>query len=449
MPIIHKQAIKVKSLLELPLCIPKYQRPYKWQARHVNQLLDDLIRHQNKSSYRLGTVVLHQDNKTDASSKQFQIVDGQQRLLTLTLISHLLAQELDNQDACRSTLLKSHFTSTITISNLRHNASIVKSRLQQLNASARTELADFLLHKCELIQVVLDDISEAFQFFDSQNARGKTLAPHDLLKAFHLREMGSNTEQERTACVERWENSIDPESHSASALHIIMGDVLFRIRRWTEGESAKKFSRHHIAVFKGISLHNDNYPFADPLRALDYMVDQYNSDAIRSWDQQQMTYPFRIDQTLLNGKRFFEYIYHYTSLYQTVLQHDRKELQDILPILNSYEGHHRTGDQYVRNLFNTVLLYYYDRFGAAELPKAAQKCFLWSYRIRLLQSRVVIESVDNAAMSNDGLFAVIKRALYPQEVLTYLVQPILATDIKSSKTDALITAFNKMGGVQS
>ena len=50
-------------------------------------------------------------------------------------------------------------------------------------------LRDFIEKRCELIIVITDDISTAFQFFDSQNARGKALYPHDLLKAYHLREM--------------------------------------------------------------------------------------------------------------------------------------------------------------------------------------------------------------------------------------------------------------------
>ena len=253
MAIIQKKVNKVKALLEIRLVIPTYQRPYKWQAHHVNQLLDDLIRHQYKPSYRLGTVVLYQESNDQQNPKLMAIVDGQQRLLTLTLISHLLANQLDNQDLCRPTLLETGFTSTTSINNLRHNAATVESRLRQLSKADQAELADFLLHKCELIQVVLNDLSEAFQFFDSQNARGKALAPHDLLKAFHLREMFSNTEQERTACVEHWENSIDPENHHTPALHSMMGDVLFRIRRWVDGESAKRFSRHHIGVFKGFS----------------------------------------------------------------------------------------------------------------------------------------------------------------------------------------------------
>ena len=65
----------------------------------------------------------------------------------------------------------------------------------------------FFLEKCTLVEVVLDNISEAFQFFDSQNARGKDLEPHDLLKAFHLREMNNfSTEEERKKAVEKWES---------------------------------------------------------------------------------------------------------------------------------------------------------------------------------------------------------------------------------------------------
>jgi len=72
-------------LLELSLIIPPYQRPYKWQAHNVNQLIEDVLLHRNKSRYRLGTVVLHQETENELS-----IVDGQQRLLTLALLYSLL-----------------------------------------------------------------------------------------------------------------------------------------------------------------------------------------------------------------------------------------------------------------------------------------------------------------------------------------------------------------------
>ena len=47
----------ISKVLEQPLRIPSYQRPYKWLPKHVNQLIDDILNHRTKSCYRLGTVV--------------------------------------------------------------------------------------------------------------------------------------------------------------------------------------------------------------------------------------------------------------------------------------------------------------------------------------------------------------------------------------------------------
>ena len=52
--------------------------------------------------------------------------------------------------------------------------------------------------------IELSDISEAFQFFDSQNARGKDLEAHDLLKAYHLREMTQMTESD-SFNIDKWQ----------------------------------------------------------------------------------------------------------------------------------------------------------------------------------------------------------------------------------------------------
>ena len=66
-------------------------------------------------------------------------------------------------------------------------------------------LKDYIKNQCELIVVITTDVSEAFQFFDSQNARGKALYPHDLLKAYHLREMSDISENETEKIVKDWE----------------------------------------------------------------------------------------------------------------------------------------------------------------------------------------------------------------------------------------------------
>lgn len=444
MAITSKQVLTVKNMLQQPLVIPSYQRPYKWAAKHVNQLFDDIINHRAKSCYRLGTVVLYQaTNDTEISECEFvdndtlSIVDGQQRLLTLTLICTVIDESLavdrkGKEQSFKSKLLSHPFESSISINNLQHNAKVIENRISSLPENERQELLDFVLHKCELIAVTLDNLSEAFQFFDSQNARGKALAPYDLLKAYHLREMMQSTDEaDRLSYVEAWEQGVNPDDNRPS-LHTIMGELLFRMRRWTDGDCGIQFSRHNIEVFKGVNLDSANYRYVDSMLALDYCVEQYNHDPIRQWDKQHKNYPFQVDQVMINGKRFFDYIQHYIGLYYELFSAENALLADLVQNYTVYKNSGRKGDRYVKNLFLCVVLYYYDKFGDVELKKAAELCFVWSYRLRLDLQRIGIESVDNHARATNGLFKVINKALHPHQVLNANMPALTSINFKNA-----------------
>ncbi|ARR49355.1 DUF262 domain-containing protein [Photobacterium damselae subsp. damselae] len=410
MAIVFNQPQTIAQLLAKSLAIPEYQRPYKWQPKHVNQLIDDIVNHRTKPCYRLGTVVLHQDK--DSESAVLNIVDGQQRLLTLTLLCTILDGE---ENSISSSLLEHRFESLVSIENLKNNAQLISERVASLPATEKQELLNFVLNKCELIQVTLDDLSEAFQFFDSQNARGKALAPHDLLKAYHLREMMDSTEQnERLHHVSLWEQGVNPDDESAN-LHTIMGEFLFRMRRWVDGDYGIQFSRHNIDAFKGINLDSTQYAYVDSMLALDYAIETFNADPARKWDKQTKGYPFQVDQVMINGKRFFEYIQHYMAIHSTLFVGKDSKLFSFVETHADYSGSNRKGDSYVRNLFLCAVMYYYDKFGEVELEKAAQICYRWSYFLRLDLQRIGMESVDNHAKARNGLFRVINKAVHPQQ----------------------------------
>jgi uncharacterized protein with ParB-like and HNH nuclease domain len=103
-----------------------------------------------------------------------EVVDGQQRLLTLSLLCALLDEK---QIHCSPSLLQHTFSNNITQHNVEKNAELIRRRLNQLTPEDQQNIYQYLLHNCELICVTLDNLSEAFQFFDSQNARGKPLKP--------------------------------------------------------------------------------------------------------------------------------------------------------------------------------------------------------------------------------------------------------------------------------
>ncbi|WP_422767460.1 DUF262 domain-containing protein [Photobacterium leiognathi subsp. mandapamensis] len=414
MAIVFNQPQTIAQLLGKSLAIPEYQRPYKWLPKHVNQLIDDIVHHRTKPCYRLGTVVLHQGKNSERAA--LNIVDGQQRLLTLTLLCTILDGE---ENSISSSLLEHTFESSVSIENLKNNAQLISERVASLPATEKQELLNFVLNKCELIQVTLDDLSEAFQFFDSQNARGKALAPHDLLKAYHLREMMDSTEQnERLHHVSLWEQGVNPDDESAN-LHTIMGEFLFRMRRWVDGDYGIQFSRHNIDVFKGINLDSTQYAYVDSMLALDYAIETFNADPARKWDKQTKGYPFQVDQVMINGKRFFEYIQHYMAIHSTLFVGKDSKLFSFVETHANYSGSNRKGDSYVRNLFLCAVMYYYDKFGEVELEKAAQICYRWSYFLRLDLQRIGMESVDNHAKARNGLFRAINKAVHPQQVLNF------------------------------
>ncbi len=77
---------EVQSLLNDFYIVPDYQREYVWTETNIKELLNDLyleFNNKNRSlEYFLGTIVVCKNDE----SKKFEIIDGQQRLITLSII---------------------------------------------------------------------------------------------------------------------------------------------------------------------------------------------------------------------------------------------------------------------------------------------------------------------------------------------------------------------------
>lgn len=422
------------------LDIPYYQRPYKWTNKNVIQLIDDIHRFKSDTPYRIGTVVIHREDGKD------RIVDGQQRTITFLLILKAITEyKLDTlNDALKvqisevnGQLFAPVFKSDITKENIQKNYNSIKRKLDNMDES----FVDYFLNKCEVTYFVIDDVSEAFQFFDSQNARGKDLEPHDLLKAYHLREMdtkgNSINEDEVKKLVSTWENTDSKE------LAKLFSEFLYRVRGWSKGDSSKYFSKKDTVLFKGITLDSiDLYPYTLIYRNMEEYL------KIRSVMNADTSFPFQLDQTIINGKHFFEMIGFYKNLYDNVylyLDGLDKAAQDIIKKLGEYDGRNRTGDKYVRMLFDCALLFYIDKFGMKDVSKAIEKIFIWAYRIRLTYQNLQLISVDNYVVRELNLFKKIKEATFPKE-LEILELPLLTKDneYKSEKTSDLRDLFIKM-----
>lgn len=421
--------ITIKELLLIKnLTIPEYQRAYKWTVKNVNQLIDDIIYFSHKNAYRLGTIVLHHEK----NDKKLNIVDGQQRTITLFLLITAIKNNKKLKGTIKDDLsVNWEFLNPVTQYNIQNNYNEIVRRLTDFDE----DKVKFLYNHCEVVLVTLENITESFQFFDAQNARGKDLEPHDLLKAFHLREMRDINEDEKISIIEGWE-AIDSDD-----LAQLFNNTLSRIRNWSKGKHARFFNKKDVNIFKGINPNNNQYPYEKFHNIVHYYIDSYNIDYHRKIDSQHLSYPFQIDQNIINGKRFFEMITYYFDKKNS----DYKE-NTIIKLIDDYDGMNRTGDKYVRNLFDCAVIYYRDRFGDVEIEKAIERIFIWAYSLRLTKHSVQIASMDNYALETK-FFTLIREASSHKEVVNMQIDNI--ENIISTKTDTIKSKFVEMGYAKS
>ena len=228
--------------------IPAYQRPYAWTTEQATELLDDLLTAmgddgdmEEVSPYFLGSIVLIKD----AHRALAQVVDGQQRLTTLTILFCVL-RELSEDDGASSSLDKyvcekgdrfagsedrfrlslrerdrdffrekvqvtrqlpsflKQDKASLTDSQQRmyENAAYLWKQLSSAAQPKRDRLTMFLVQRCYLVVVSASDQNSAYRIFSVMNDRGLDLSPTDILKADII---GAMPDTIRTTYTDQWE----------------------------------------------------------------------------------------------------------------------------------------------------------------------------------------------------------------------------------------------------
>lgn len=229
--------------------VPRYQRPYAWEAEHAEQLLDDLLDATGDDAgaevsglapYFLGSVVLV---RPDLNRTETDVVDGQQRLTTLSLLIACLRDRLPPEFAsnlderlrqrCDPLLERPEvprlrlrdrdqvfYADHILASNglqqkldvtklsdsqrnLWKNAQLIRERLAGLGEARAERLAKFTLTRCYLVVVTTLDRRSAYRIFSVLNDRGMDLQATDILKSEIIARL---PEIDRETYARRWED---------------------------------------------------------------------------------------------------------------------------------------------------------------------------------------------------------------------------------------------------
>ncbi|MHA7190507.1 DUF262 domain-containing protein [Arthrobacter sp. MDT2-16] len=225
--------------------IPEYQRPYAWGTEETMQLLSDLqgaLERDTDEPYFLGSIVLVKD----AAQSRSEVIDGQQRLTTLTLLIAVLRDLVTNQalradihkfveepavewdeKAARPRLelrprdaqffreyvqaegatealvgISDNLTFTDSQQSLRNNARVLRTELVTWGQEELQRLYKMMARRTYLVTVSTSDLNSAYRIFSVMNARGLPLSPPDIFKS---QVIGAMPEDQRSNFADLWE----------------------------------------------------------------------------------------------------------------------------------------------------------------------------------------------------------------------------------------------------
>ena len=244
---IDAQVKSIEKLKDYFFLVPDYQREYVWKADdQVEQFLTDIDNEydenaEQQESYFIGSIIIVKNKN------KYDVIDGQQRLTTITLTLCAIRDLLSNQELTE--LQKNHLN---TVNNLLYSfdsdteqllvrlelqydeskgfldslikkekytgevtASIQKMRaaynqiynylekILQKGVADLTKFAKFFYNKIELVLIESEDIGSALKIFETINQRGASLNAMDLVKNLLFRQAN---ESQFSTIKETWKN---------------------------------------------------------------------------------------------------------------------------------------------------------------------------------------------------------------------------------------------------
>ena len=224
---IRGDAKNIRSLLGgAKFSIDYYQREYRWGKKQVSELIEDLAEkfgdsHESTNErsavesyghYFLGSIIV-----SDKDGRKF-IIDGQQRLTTLSLILvYIYRQQNDKEQKTpladlifsqrygvrsfnidveeRSACMEALFTgSSFDDSDQPESVVNILNRYQDvedlfpddLTSDALPFFADWLIENVYLVEITAYSDADAYTIFETMNDRGLSLTPTDMLKGYLL-----------------------------------------------------------------------------------------------------------------------------------------------------------------------------------------------------------------------------------------------------------------------
>lgn len=241
--------------------VPEFQRSYSWEQRQVDDLWNDLeyLMSGNKSAHFLGSLIIYRDSDESGLS---EIIDGQQRLSTITMLISILRDRVESQsvkilpppsedaqpinvhnylqnlisdgeqwrfkanhvirkdfidcvlrtpgyDPSRREFQKRDRSETRLLRKaywrLQHHVETYISKHPTNELESIFDLAKTLLNSFKLLRIETNSQEEAINIYMTLNNRGIGLAPSDLVKSLMIKFISNGDPAEVSRVVARWD----------------------------------------------------------------------------------------------------------------------------------------------------------------------------------------------------------------------------------------------------
>lgn len=309
----------IEDVFNLPLSIPDYQRIYCWENRQIEQLWESLSTIQDGSPYHLGTIILQN------REGKYEIVDGQQRFVTLSLILWGLGYKGNIP------LLNERFRNNDAIKHVKNAKAVVSALLRELR---NCDILDAILDSLRFSVIVIngDNLDLGYTFFSNQNSKGVKLTDYDLLKAHHLRYIIS--EPQAIHLANGWTKLTKKDGESRMPVELSLGKHVYRLRKLLHKDDFNEYGHYVRDEFQSALLMPDVPPFGE---RFDYF------------------------EPIQGGAHFFAFVSHFNDRYKTF-----ETLPQVTTLREKFGRRHKV----YATLAETILFAYYIRFGSEYLSEA-------------------------------------------------------------------------------
>jgi len=237
--------------------IPIYQRNYEWGEPQITQLIQDIVDYilkskvsENKPKYYIGSLIAY-ERKLEGSVN-YETIDGQQRLTTLTILLNVIKNEystidlswykklnlsFDSRKVASNTL--SYLFNDESLDNKECNVAIqqgyndAKKSLAKILADNKLSIDEFckyFFEKVTILRVLVPEDTDLNHYFEIMNSRGEQLEKHEILKAKMLEILEDDNLKYAFNLI--WEATSNMEKYVQYGFSVVQRDELFGKNNW-------------------------------------------------------------------------------------------------------------------------------------------------------------------------------------------------------------------------